>query len=71
MPKYKVSDTREVSTLTQTGTERKFYRVWIITEFGATGSVDVAPADWNKERLAEILEAKADELDLAYQVGQL
>jgi len=68
--KYVVSDTREVSTLTPVGTERKFYRVWITTENGATGSIDVPLSDWNAEALPGILEDKAAELDLAYRLTQ-
>jgi len=45
------------------------YRVWLVTENGARGTVDVRPADWTKEALAAILQEKAAELDLAYTVG--
>lgn len=69
MANYKVSDTREVSTLTPVGTERKFYRVWITTENGVTGSVDVPLPDWDAETLPGILEEKARLLDLAFTVG--
>jgi len=70
MAKYVVSDTREVSTLTPTGTERKFYRVWITTVNGVTGSVDVPVADWDAEKLPGILQAKAADLDLAFSLGE-
>lgn len=69
MPKYTVVDTREISSLTPTGTERKMYRVWITTENGARGTVDVRPADWNADALTAILQEKAAQLDLAYTVG--
>jgi len=65
---YKVSDTREVSTLTQTGTERKFYRVWLITDNGATGSVDIPEKEWTPEAVPGILEEKAAKLDLAFSL---
>lgn len=68
MARYSVIDTREVSTLTPMGTERKFYRVWIKSEHGATGSVDVALADWDAEKLPGILEEKAAALDLAFSL---
>lgn len=66
---YKVTDTREVSTITPAGTQRKVYRVWLRTERGATGSVEVETADWTAEKLPSILEAKAAELDLAFALG--
>lgn len=68
MPGYKVTDSRELSGMTQAGGEHKYYRVWLFTERGATGHVDIELADWNKERLAEIFKAKAAELDLAFTV---
>lgn len=65
---YKVNDTREVSTLTPAGTERKMYRVWLSTDNGATGSVDVPADKWNADDLPAILEAKAAALDLAFNL---
>lgn len=65
---YKVTDTREVSTLTPAGTERKVNRVWLVTENGATGSIDVPVDKWNTDDLPGILEAKAAELDLAFSL---
>lgn len=66
MPKYTVTDTREVSTLTQAGTERKSYRVWLQTERGSSGSVDIPADKWTPESVKEILQAKATDLDLAF-----
>jgi len=66
MPKYTVTDTREVSTLTQAGTERKSYRVWLQTEHGSSGSVDIPVDKWTPESVKEILQAKATDLDLAF-----
>jgi len=68
MSKYTVTDTREVSTLTQAGTERKAYRVWLQTENGSVGSVDIPETEWTPERVREILEAKATDLDLAFSL---
>jgi len=65
---YKVTDTREVATMTQTGTERKFYRVWLITDEGATGSVDISEKEWTSEAVPGILAEKADKLDLAFSL---
>ena len=68
MATYKVVDTREVSTLSPTGNEVKFYRVWLRTEHGASGSVDVGETQWNAETLPGILEEKAAALDLAFSL---
>lgn len=66
---YTVTDTREVSRLTQGGAERKMYRVWLTTSEGATGSVDIPENDWTEERVPEILEEKARQLDLAFSLN--
>ena len=66
MPKYEVTDTKETSVITPAGNRKKMFRVWLRTERGATGSVDVEPADWTAEKLPAILQAKADSLDLAF-----
>ena len=65
---YKVTDTREMSTMTPAGSVQKVYRVWLATSKGSTGTVDVPPDKWNSKDLTEILEAKAAELDLAFAV---
>jgi len=67
---YKVTDTREISRMTQAGSEVKLYRVWLVTDDGATGHVDVKQDDWNANALKSILDAKADELDLAFAVSE-
>lgn len=66
MPGYTVSDSRELSHMTPAGTDKKYYRVWLLTDEGATGYIDVSKKDWNKEKLTEILAVKAAELDLAF-----
>lgn len=66
---YTVTDTREVSTLTPAGTERKVFRAWIVTGNGATGSIDVPVDKWNANDLPAILEKKAVELDLAFTLA--
>lgn len=65
---FKVTDTQEISRMTQAGTEVKSNRVWLITDRGATGYVDVPLDKWNKDDLPEILAAKAADLDLAFSV---
>lgn len=67
---YRVTDTREMSTMTPAGSVVQTYRVWLVTDRGATGTVDVPKDKWNKEALPSILEAKAVELDLAFAVTE-
>lgn len=67
---YKVSDTREMSRMTEAGSVVKTYRVWLVTDNGSSGTVDVPPDKWNKDDLPGILEAKASELDLAFAVTE-
>jgi len=66
---YKITDTRELKTITPGGTEQSVYRVWLATEVGATGTIDVPKAKWNKEDLADLLTAKAADLDLAFSLS--
>ena len=66
MPTYKITDTREIRAMTPAGTSTLRYRVWLMTEHGAMGTVDVEQRDWNKEALSDILEQRAEELDLAF-----
>jgi len=65
---YKVTDTREVTTMTQAGTQVRVYRVWLVTERGATGTLDVPASKWNVDDLPGLLDAKAAELDLAFDL---
>jgi len=65
---YKVTDTREVSFMSPAGTRQQMYRAWLVTEKGATGTVDVPQDKWNEDDLPGILEAKAAQLDLAFTV---
>ena len=65
---YKVTDTRQMSKMSQAGTVVETYRVWLVTDKGSSGTVDVPLDKWNKADLAAILEAKAAELDLAFAV---
>lgn len=69
MTGYKVTDTREMSTMTPAGSVQKVYRVWLVTKNGSTGTVDVPLDKWNSEDLTEILEIKAVGLDLAFAVA--
>jgi len=68
MTGYKVTDTREMSRMTQAGSVVQTYRVWLVTDQGSSGIVDVPKDKWNAEDLTAILETKAAELDLAFAV---
>jgi len=67
---YKVTDTREMSRMTQAGSVVQTYRVWLVTDNGSTGTIDVPLDKWSKEDLPAILETKAAELDLAFVVAE-
>lgn len=68
MAGYKVTDTRELKTITPGGSEQVVYRVWLVTDSGATGTLDVPQDKWNKDDLPELLEAKVEALDLAFML---
>lgn len=67
---YKVTDTRQMSKMSQAGTVVETYRVWLVTKNGSSGTVDVPLDKWNSEDLTAILEAKAADLDLAFAVAE-
>jgi hypothetical protein len=67
---YKITDTREISQLTPAGKTVTIYRVWLVTDRGATGTVDVPTKDWKADKLNSILDARAAELDLAFVLAE-
>jgi len=69
MPNYEVADTKQVQTLKGSGKPKTMFRVWIETERGATGILDVLPSQWNAQDLPALLQAKADQLDLAFDIA--
>lgn len=70
MSSYTVLETRQVQTLSPTGAAQTVYRVWIKTEKGSTGSVDVPQSDWTAEKLKGILDKLAADLDLAFSLSE-
>jgi len=66
---FRVTDTQEISQMTRAGSEVKVNRVWLVTARGSSGYVDVPLDQWNKETLPGLLQAKADELDLAFLIA--
>ena len=69
MRTYTVTDTRQMSKMSQAGSVVETYRVWLVTKNGSSGTVDVPLDKWNSEDLTKILEAKAVELDLAFAIA--
>jgi len=59
-----------MSRMTQAGSVVQTYRVWLVTDKGSSGTVDVPLDKWNKDDLPGILAAKAEELDLAFAVAE-
>jgi len=66
---FKVTDTQRMTTMTPAGGTVTTYRVWLVTDRGATGQVDVPIDQWNEKDLPEVLKAEAAKLDLAFTVG--
>ena len=63
---YKVTDTQRITTMTPAGGTVQSYRVWLVTDRGATGQVDVPVDAWNEKDLPALLREEAALLDLAY-----
>ena len=65
---FKVTDTQRITTMTPAGGALMYYRVWLVTDRGATGQVDVSVDEWNDKTLPDILKAEAAKLDLAFNL---
>lgn len=65
---YRITDTREIVATTPGGHQETTYRVFITTDRGATGILEVSAEDWNKETLPGLIEAKVEALDLAFSL---
>lgn len=52
------------------GNRQVSYRVWITTDKGASGSVDVPADKWDKDALRVLLDEKAEQLDLAFSLTE-
>ena len=66
---YRVTDSQKIQSITPAGNPTSFYRVWLVTEKGASGYVDVPAEKWKKDVLEATLQEFADELDLAFFVS--
>jgi len=67
---YRVTDTQEFTTITRGGRETKTYRVWLVTDRGASGYVDVSERNWKPDKVKKALEEKAKSLDLAFSIAE-
>lgn len=67
---YKVEGSKQVQEMNRAGGLTKRYRVWIVTDKGASGFLDVDAADWEADKLREKLDAFAKELDLAFNLEE-
>ena len=65
---FKVTDTQRVTTMTPAGNTAQYYRVWLTTDRGASGQVDVPVDAWNETDLPPILRTVAAKLDLAFNL---
>ena len=65
---FKVTDTQKVTTMTPAGNQASYYRVWLSTDKGASGQVDVPVEMWNETDLPGYLREQAASLDLAFNV---
>ena len=66
---YTVTGTTQREKLTQDNRIRQVYIVYLETDLGVTGEVEVSKADWTEEKLSEILEEAANDLDLAFRLA--
>jgi len=69
MPEYRVTDTQQVTALTQAGTPRTSYRVWIVTARGSRGYIDIPAEDWQPDTVKAALAGLAARLDMAFGLG--
>ena len=66
---YKVTDSQKIQSITPAGNPYSYYRVWLVTEKGASGYTDVPVDKWKKDELEQVLQEFADELDLAFSIS--
>jgi hypothetical protein len=56
--------------MTPAGNTATVYRVWIATDLGATGTLDIPKDQWTMDALPALLAARAQELDLAFMIAR-
>jgi hypothetical protein len=60
---YKVTDITERSNITRQGKVEKLYRVTADSAAGTTFTVEIPEADFNKEKVDQVLTEKATSID--------
>jgi len=65
---FKVTDTQRITTMTPAGNQAQYYRVWLTTDRGASGQVDVPVDLWTEVDLPPFLKEQAALLDLAFNL---
>lgn len=66
MDGIKVTASQKQTRMGPTGQTFDVYEVWVQTEQGATGRIEVPASKWNKADLEVILSKTKDDLDLAF-----
>lgn len=64
--KYTVTDVNERRRFTGAGGETLAFDIHIQTERGATGSIRIPVADYEKEKVKELLDALAERLEMPF-----
>lgn len=65
----RVISTTQIDEMLPTGQTRQVYRAHVETSKGAQGILRVPADQWNPEALPGLLEAKRDQLDLAFSIA--
>lgn len=66
--KYAVTDVNQRKRFTPGGKQVIVYDIYILTARGATGSLRVAAADYEAEKVRTLLEELARELDMPFEL---
>jgi len=69
MAGYKVEAAQQQDRMGPTGDSVQVYVVWLKTDLGASGRIEVPALVWEGDDLAAYLQAKADNLDKAFVVA--
>ena len=59
---YKVDEITERTTITREGAVKKMYRVTATSQSGTTFTVEIPEADFNKEKVDQVLTEKAAQI---------
>lgn len=66
---FKIRASQKQDRLGPTGGRQVVYVVWIETERGSTGSIEIDADDFHSDRLKTLLEAEAIDLDRPFLVS--